>query len=343
MTNLNLQSRIIIAIASLSLIITYFVPVWAIYLFAPQYPEGLSMNIWLNKITGDVEIINGLNHYIGMKHINAEMFPEFKILGYIVAFYILFGLVVAWTGKMRWLFWYIIFTLFGGSFALVDFYKWGYEYGHNLDPNAAIKVPGLSYQPPVLGHKRLLNFDAYSYPDIGAWIVIVAAGIMFFIYLYPSIKPYLQFKKTQLSYIVAVLFLSNLFCTHTEPSPILSGKDDCYACKMGIVDLRYGAELISNKGKIFKFDDIGCLIYFLNDQNIQEDKCQRILVADYLNPKNWLDTKDALFVKANDIHSPMNFNYAAFSENSKINSLFENKEKQVISWMELKEIIINQK
>ncbi|NOT38339.1 MAG: hypothetical protein HOP11_13290 [Saprospiraceae bacterium] len=189
MTKLNNQSRILIAIASLSLIITYFVPVWAIYLFAPQYPEGLMMNIWLSKITGDVEIINGLNHYIGMKHINAEMFPEFKVLNYIVAFYLVLGLITAWNGSSKWLFWYLVFTAFGGVVALVDFYKWGYEYGHNLDPNAAIKVPGLSYQPPVLGHKRLLNFDAYSYPDIGGWIVIGAASVMILIYLYPILKP----------------------------------------------------------------------------------------------------------------------------------------------------------
>src|SRR6478736_2187075 len=92
-------SRIIVAIASLVLIATYFIPVWFIFLIAPQYPEGLTMNIWLNKITGQVEIINGLNHYIGMKHISVEMFPEFGYLVYIVAFFIALGLVVAITGK----------------------------------------------------------------------------------------------------------------------------------------------------------------------------------------------------------------------------------------------------
>src|SRR5215216_3096075 len=99
MNKMGLPSRIIIAIASLSLIATCFLPVWFIFLIAPQYPEGLTMQIWLTKITGQVDIINGLNHYIGMKHIKAEMFPEFNFLVYIVGFYILFGLVVAITGK----------------------------------------------------------------------------------------------------------------------------------------------------------------------------------------------------------------------------------------------------
>src|SRR3954467_3684871 len=90
-------SRIVIAIASLSLMATYFLPVWFIFLIAPQYPEGLTMQIWLNKISGQVDIINGLNHYIGMKHIQSEMFPEFSYLVYIVALFILFGLIVAIT------------------------------------------------------------------------------------------------------------------------------------------------------------------------------------------------------------------------------------------------------
>src|SRR5215213_11055356 len=108
MKKMSLPSRIIIAIASLALTASFFLPVWFIFLIAPQYPEGLTMNIWLTKITGQVDIINGLNHYIGMKHIKAEMFPEFNFLVYIVGFYILLGLVAALTGKRKLLFTYLI-------------------------------------------------------------------------------------------------------------------------------------------------------------------------------------------------------------------------------------------
>src|SRR5215212_3569089 len=148
MDKMKTHSRIIVAIASLALLAAYFLPVWFIFLIAPQYPEGLTMNIWLNKITGQVEIINGLNHYIGMKHIRADMFPEFDFLIYIVGFFILFGLVVAITGKRKLLFAYLILTILGGAAAVYDFYQWGYQYGHNLDPKAPIQVPGLYYQPP---------------------------------------------------------------------------------------------------------------------------------------------------------------------------------------------------
>src|SRR5829696_6406120 len=140
MNKMSLRSRILIAIGALTMIIMYFVPAWSIYLIAPQYPEGLSMQIWLNKITGQVEIINGLNHYIGMKHIKTEMFPEFTFLVYVLGFFILFGLTIALTGSRKFLFIYLVLSLIVGIAALVDFYMWGYDYGHNLDPAAAIQV-----------------------------------------------------------------------------------------------------------------------------------------------------------------------------------------------------------
>lgn len=174
---MKLTSRVLLAIASLSLIITYFTPLWRIDLWAPQYPEGLSMKIWLTKLSGDVDIINGLNHYIGMAHIKEEMFPEFKLLPYFVGFYIVFGLITVFFSNKKLLFAFLISLIIGGTAALYDFWKWGYEYGHNLRDDAAIKVPGMAYQPPLIGYKELLNFGAYSIPDIGGWL-FVALGII---------------------------------------------------------------------------------------------------------------------------------------------------------------------
>ena len=56
---------------------------------------------------------------------------------------------------------------------MVDFWRWEYQYGHDLDPDAAIRIPGMAYQPPLIGFKQLLNFGAYSIPDIGGWIFII--------------------------------------------------------------------------------------------------------------------------------------------------------------------------
>jgi copper chaperone NosL len=85
MKKISIPSRIIIAVTSLSIVTAFFFPLWRIDLFAPQYPEGLVLKIWLNNLTGDVDIINGLNHYIGMKKLSVTLFPEFSYLVYVVA------------------------------------------------------------------------------------------------------------------------------------------------------------------------------------------------------------------------------------------------------------------
>ena len=146
-------------------------------MWAPQYPEGLEMKIWINTLSGDVKIISALNHYIGMKHIEVAMFPEFQYMIYMVGFLIGIGLLTAVLNKRFMLLTYASFIVAAGIGALIDFYMWGYDYGHNLDPTAPIVVPGMSYQPPLIGTKQLLNFTAFSGPDIGGWIFI-GAGIL---------------------------------------------------------------------------------------------------------------------------------------------------------------------
>ncbi len=170
-------SRLVIAVSALLMVSAYFVPLWRILMWAPQYPEGLGMHIWINNITGDVKIISALNHYIGMRHIEVSMFPEFQYMIYIVAFIIAAGLLTSIINRRYMLHTYVILILISAIAALVDFYLWGYDYGHNLDPRAAIVVPGMVYQPPVIGTKQLLNFTAFSGPDIGGWI-FMAAGIL---------------------------------------------------------------------------------------------------------------------------------------------------------------------
>lgn len=183
MKKTNSLNRTLVLISALIIISAYFTPLWQISLWAPQYPEGLNMKIWIDKLSGDVDIINGVNHYIGMKHIGVEMFPEFTYLIYVFGFIITFGILAALIGR-RWL----IYTFFGmiallGVGVLVDMYLWGYDYGHNLDPTAAIKVPGMVYQPPLIGYKELLNFLSYSGPDTGGWIIAGSATLLLVVIL----------------------------------------------------------------------------------------------------------------------------------------------------------------
>ena len=171
------SSRILLFLSGVILLFIVKVPIWRIELNAPQYPEGLALTIHADGIKGDVEIINGLNHYIGMKTLHNKDFFEFTALPYlIVAFSVLF-ILSAVINKKSALFFSLFSFIFFGIVAIIEFYRWEFNYGHDLNPDAAIKVPGMSYQPPLIGYKQLLNFGAYSIPDIGGWLFI-AIGII---------------------------------------------------------------------------------------------------------------------------------------------------------------------
>ncbi|MER3464368.1 MAG: hypothetical protein C4329_08135 [Chitinophagaceae bacterium] len=335
MKKMSLTSRIIVAIASLSLIATYYLPVWFIFLIAPQYPEGLTMNIWLNKISGQVEIINGLNHYIGMKHIKAEMFPEFGYLIYIVAGLIALGLLTAIIGKRKVLFFYVMLILAFAVAAMVDFYKWGYDYGHNLDPKAAIQVPGLFYQPPLIGHKTLLNFDAYSYPDVGGWIFVVAGALFIGVWAWEKYRERKTVRKAKPALAIMVATICLVFvlqsCT-AKPEPINYGKDACAFCKMNIADPHFGGEVVTKKGRTYKFDDMHCLVGFLKSGEVKEENISQTLAVNYEKENDFIDINKAVLVQSSEFHSPMNGNTVAFTTEDAANSIKEKVKGKQLTW-----------
>lgn len=177
------SSRILVAIAALAMGVLLWQPIWRIDLWAPQYPEGLTLQIFHDSFTGNVDQINNLNHYIGMAEIHNDMFPEFEIMRYAIGLLIAWGLGAALIGR-RWALGTWLIALFAFVlWAMWDMYSWGYKYGHDLDPHAAIKIEGMAYQPPLFGHKTLLNFEAWSFPDVGGYVLfgsIVLAGLVFF-------------------------------------------------------------------------------------------------------------------------------------------------------------------
>jgi copper chaperone NosL len=176
-------SRWLVIAASLAMIPALFLPLWDIQLDAPQYPEGLGMQIWLDHLAGDVKTISNLNHYIGMKAIDDSMFPELAYMKYVIVFFIVTGLAVAlWRNKRVFAGWFILFFA-TAAYGIYDFWQWEYDYGHNLDPHAAIIVPGMAYQPPLLGCEQLLNFNACSYPALGGAIIMSAGTLCFLVFL----------------------------------------------------------------------------------------------------------------------------------------------------------------
>ena len=189
-------SRILMVASVAVLFLVFAFPIWRITLIAPQYPDGISMFIWVNKITGDTEStlqnINILNHYVGMKYIEPDSIPELTYFPYVIYAMAFLGLVAAAVNKKYiYLTWGIIFVILGGL-GVYDFYLWEYDYGHNLDPMAPIKVPGQAYQPPVIGSKMLLNFEAISLPHLGSLFLGLSIILAFAAF-------YFKKSKTQIS------------------------------------------------------------------------------------------------------------------------------------------------
>jgi copper chaperone NosL len=172
---MNLFRRVIFILAVIFLGALFIWPMWQITLIAPQYPNGVTMYIWINKLGGDtpstLQNINILNHYIGMKYIEPDTIPELKYFKYVIMAMIGLGLLMAlWGKRTGFIIWTAILIILCG-FGVYDFYLWLYDYGHNLSETAPIKIPGMVYQPPLFGQKYLLNFLAKSYPYTGGWFV----------------------------------------------------------------------------------------------------------------------------------------------------------------------------
>ena len=182
-------NRLLVAIGSGLLGLTFLFPLWKISLWAPQYPEGLSMNIWAHKLTGELQTINILNHYIGMMPINEASFSELKYFPLFFIGLFVLGLLTSLTNKRPLLYFWTASLLVFSLLALYDFWSWEYRFGHELNPDAAIKMDDMVYQPPMFGEQVFLNIVATAYPGLAGWgmmaTVVIASGVSVVSFLKP--------------------------------------------------------------------------------------------------------------------------------------------------------------
>ena len=139
--------------------------------------------------------------------------------------------------------------------------------------------------------------------------------------------------KYYFALLISLVFIS---CSN-KPQPIKYDMDECIECKMTIVDKKYGAEIISTKGKIYKFDDVICVTEFMNASKLADNDIKKILVINFEKENDFLDVNQASFYVSDDLHSPMNGNAAAFV-NAQQAILFQaGKQGIIMDWKELKE------
>jgi len=164
-----------VAAAAFCLIPTFFVPLWHMSFWAQQYPEGLELYVYSHALVGgdqgnDLTEINVLNHYIGMDELREEDFTELKWIPLVIGLIGVLTLRSAVIGKLRSLVDVAVISTYFGGFSLWSFwYKLDF-YGKNLDPKAAVTVD--PFTPPVFGHKMVGQFEVWSYPALGSYLML---------------------------------------------------------------------------------------------------------------------------------------------------------------------------
>ncbi|MEW6622172.1 MAG: hypothetical protein AB1420_03415 [Bacillota bacterium] len=163
--------RVLFVLAALAILISLFFPLWYLNLEATMYPEGLSMEVYANKIGGRIDIINNLNHYIGMKEISEADFPELTFMPYVVGLVALLILLSAGLGRVDIAVVTLGLASVGGMLGIYRLWYWLHLYGTDLDPKAAIKIP--PFTPPMIGKNQLANFTTYTGFGIGGYLLIL--------------------------------------------------------------------------------------------------------------------------------------------------------------------------
>ena len=176
-------SRILILVAVLVVVPTFFFPLWNMSFYSNQYRDGLVLHIYSYQLEGgktpnrdDLREINSLNHYIGMRPLLESDFSEFNWVPLVIGLLMILGLRAMVLGKMSNLVdVFVLFTYFG-LFSMWSFYHRLYMYGHNLDPTASIKVQ--PFTPPLFGTKVIANFTVNSYPSVASYCLFAFALLL---------------------------------------------------------------------------------------------------------------------------------------------------------------------
>ncbi|MDO0823338.1 hypothetical protein [Desulfosporosinus nitroreducens] len=166
---LSLSGRNLLLVAGLCLIASTYFPLWYMSLDAPQYPEGLSMIVFMDHIGGRIDIINNLNHYIGMKEIAESDFPEMQYMTYIA-----FGLAgLAFIAALVRRVWFglgtLVLLIIGGGLGMYDLWYWLHRFGTELDSKAPIIIP--PFVPPMIGSNDVANFVTHTGFGIGGYLL----------------------------------------------------------------------------------------------------------------------------------------------------------------------------
>jgi copper chaperone NosL len=133
----------------------------------------------------------------------------------------------------------------------------------------------------------------------------------------------------------AFLFATSLLSCRVEPEPLQYGEDACHTCKMTLIDKKFGAELVSTKGKVYKFDDVNCMVTFYNSGEIPTQDFAYRLVTDFSQPTKLIEATDAFYLKSPAIKTPMASQIAAFQQKQNMEDIKKEIKGIYLVWGEL--------
>ncbi|MGB3052698.1 MAG: hypothetical protein WBB42_16980 [Polyangiales bacterium] len=171
-------ARLVLALLTIFVGLSFTAPMWHINMKAPQYPQGLDLYIYSYKVDGgndgnDVQEINLLNHYIGMAPLDRAALSDLDWIPFLFAAMIILALRTAVIGKVGSMLDLLVMTTYAGAFGFGRLYYKLYTFGHNLDPRAPVTVE--PFMPAMLGKKQIANFLTEAGPGLGTWYVAIFA------------------------------------------------------------------------------------------------------------------------------------------------------------------------
>lgn len=142
--------------------------------------------------------------------------------------------------------------------------------------------------------------------------------------------------------LILIFTLILLFACSPQQEPIDYGNDICDFCKMNITDNKYAAEIVTSKGKVYKFDSIECLFQFKNLEIKNTDEIHSELVNDFSNPGELIDLRKAFFLKSDVFRSPMGMNVLSVASEEKLNEIKKKDGGEVLSYSEVNKLALEQ-
>jgi hypothetical protein len=158
-------------------IVSIFLPYWELVLHAPQYPKGLRIQLFVNRMAGDVKEVDGLNHYIGMRPLGegGELERSVAIIAIVALAMLLLAAVFI---QNRWAGLLALPAVVYPLVFLGDLYYWLYTFGHQLDPKAALSSSIKPFTPTILGEGVVGQFRTTAAVQEGFYLALVGSLIV---------------------------------------------------------------------------------------------------------------------------------------------------------------------